>query len=341
MKVLFVVSGNSAFYKIAPFIKSQGESIQEEGIDLSYFLIMGKGWLNYYKNIGKLAEFLAENPVDLLHAHYSLCGLVAILAAGKLPVVLSLMGSDTQRKFSGSLLTRLRGKMFYYITVLVQFFVKAIIYKSPNLEKAVYRKKIAHLVPNGVNLEKFTIARESHREEMGFKSDRKYVLFLGNPTDHNKNYRLVESAIPLLKRKDVTLINRYNIPHNEVIKYLNAVDVVALCSFSEGSPNVVKEAMSCGCPIVATNVGDVAWVMGDTPGCYIASFESQDFAGKLEEALHFTETHEHTLGRERILELGLDTQTVAQKVIGIYEKVLSLPKGSLLKTSDMVKEAKA
>lgn len=338
MKVLFVVSGNSAFYKIAPFIKSQGESIQEEGMELSYFLVMGKGWLNYYKNIGQLAEFLAENPVDLLHAHYSLCGLVAILAAGKLPVVLSLMGSDTQRKFSGSLLTRLQGTLFYYITVLVQFFVKAIIYKSPNLEKAVYRKKIAHLVPNGVNLEQFSISKYSYRRELGLRTDRKYVLFLGNPTDHNKNFRLVESAVARLQRPDVVLINRYNISHDEVAMYLNAVDVVSLCSFSEGSPNVIKEAMSCGCPIVSTNVGDVSWVMGREPGHYLASFEAEDFAAKLAKALDFAEKNGRTEGRERILDLGLDTRTVARKVINIYEEVLSLPKGSLIKMRKMVRQ---
>ncbi len=338
MKVLFVVSGNSAFYKIAPFIKSQGESLQEEGLELSYFMVMGKGWLNYYKNIGQLAEFLVENPVDLLHAHYSLCGLVAIMAAGKLPVVLSLMGSDTQRKFSGSLLTRLQGKLFYYITVVVQFFVKAIIYKSPNLEKAVYRRKIAHLVPNGVNLEQFKVSKHSYREELGLRTDRKYVLFLGNPTDQNKNYKLVESAIPLLNRPDVVLINRYNISHNEVVKYLNAVDVVSLCSFSEGSPNVIKEAMSCGCPIVSTNVGDVAWVIGREPGHYLASFEAEDFAQKLRQALAFADRNGRTNGRDRILRLGLDTQSVARKVIGIYESVLCLPKGSLAKAQKMVSE---
>ncbi|GJM36434.1 MAG: hypothetical protein DHS20C18_54350 [Saprospiraceae bacterium] len=338
MKVLFIVSGNSAFYKIAPFIKSQGDSLQEEGVDLSYFLILGKGWLNYYKNIAKLTEFLAENPVDLLHAHYSLCGLVAILAAGKLPVVLSLMGSDTQRKFKGSLFTRLQGRMFYYITVLVQFFVKAIIYKSPNLKKAVYRKKIAHLVPNGVNLEHFKISSHHYREELGLRQDKRYVLFLGNPNDVNKNYVLIEKAVARLNRPDLVLLNRFDLPHEEVAKYLNAVDVVTLCSFSEGSPNVIKEAMSCGCPLVSTNVGDVAWVANGMPGNYIASFEPEDFAAKLSQALEFAEKYGRTAGRQRILDLELDTQSVAHRIINIYNRILPPGKSNPITTVKKMKQ---
>ena len=104
---------------------------------------------------------------------------------------------------------------------------------------------------------------------------------------------------------------------------MNASDCVLLTSFSEGSPQFIKEAMACNCPIVTTNIGDVNWVLGNTDGCYLTSFEPEDVAEKIKLAIEFRETHRHTRGRERIIELGLDSIPVAKRIIEVYEKVVN------------------
>ncbi|MBV6443700.1 MAG: D-inositol-3-phosphate glycosyltransferase [Saprospiraceae bacterium] len=322
MKVLFVVSGNNQYYDVAPFIRSQGESLAQEGIEISYFPILGKGMLNYLKNVIPLRKYLKNNPVDVVHAHYSLCGWVAVLAAGRIPVVLSYMGDDLfgshtalhKRSFASWLLILL-GKA-------VQPFLSAIICKSQQMADAVSRKSICHVVPNGVRLEQFKLYDKSLRKELGLDKDKKYVLFLGDPSDNNKNVALVEAALEILNRPDVELLIRYKVSHDAVVKYLNAVDVFTLCSFSEGSPNVVKEAMACNCPMVVTKAGDAAWVVGDMPGCYVSpSYEPEDFAQKLRLALQYAEKNGRTKGRERLLALGLDAKSIAEKVIGIYQTI--------------------
>lgn len=321
MKVLFVVSGNNKHYDVAPFIKSQGDSLVAEGIELSYFGIKGKG-LNYLKNVGPLKKHLRENQYDVIHAHYSFCGWVAVLTGTRLPIVLSLMGDDATGTFAGDNKIRLKSRILQFLAWAIQPFVDAIISKSPNIESFVYTKNKSHLIPNGVRLDQFAIEKKGYREKLGLSPDKKYVLFLGNKADRNKNYALAEAATQLLDRPDVELINPFRITHDQVVEYLNSVDVFVLCSFSEGSPNVVKEAMALNCPVVVTNVGDTAWVVGDTEGCYVGSFDPADFAKKISLALQFAEKKGRTKGRDRLVELGLDARQIAFRIIGVYKQLL-------------------
>ena len=111
----------------------------------------------------------------------------------------------------------------------------------------------------------------------------------------------------------------FNIDQEKLNLYYNAVDCLIPTSKYEGSPNVIKEAMACNCPIVSTDVGDVKWVIGETEGCYICSFEPEDVAEKIQKALNFGK---RTNGRQRIMDLGLDSGSVAEKLHSLYREIL-------------------
>ena len=90
----------------------------------------------------------------------------------------------------------------------------------------------------------------------------------------------------------------------------------------EGSPNVVKEAMACNCPVVATDVGDVAWLFGNTPGYFLTGFKPEAVAENIRLALQYVKESRKPKGRERIMDLKLDASSTAKRLISVYQSVL-------------------
>lgn len=70
--------------------------------------------------------------------------------------------------------------------------------------------------------------------------------------------------------------------------------------------------------MVSEDVGDVADIVKGTEGCFIAERNATEIASRLSEAISFIKTHAKTNGRERIIELGLDSKQVAKRIVEIY-----------------------
>jgi glycosyltransferase involved in cell wall biosynthesis len=130
---------------------------------------------------------------------------------------------------------------------------------------------------------------------------------------------LAAEAISLLPYK-VNLIEMKGFTRDQVNKLLCGCDLFLLPTFSEGSPQVVKEALACNCPIVATDVADIKHLLGDVEGHYICNFDPDVVAKQVAKALDFGK---RTNGRQRVIELGLTNDLVAKKLVEIYKEVLN------------------
>ncbi|WP_245949348.1 glycosyltransferase family 4 protein [Echinicola strongylocentroti] len=319
MKVLFVSSGNLKNFEVAPFIKVQGDSLISENIEVDYFRVLGKGIKGYFSNVKRLRRHLRKNNYDLIHAHFTLSAWVAVLAKPNLPIVLSLMGTDAYGRVNKLSQNKPSLNYLTILSILIQPFVKKIISKSPNIEQVVWQKKKSHLLPNGVNMENLHPFEEDFRQELNLAPDKKYVLFLGNPKDLRKNYQQLHAIKDQLAEKNIEVIAPYPISHSLVFKYLNSVDALIMCSFQEGSPNVVKEAMACNCKGVFTDVGDVKYLINNTKGYQICDFSPEDLFDKINNVVYSQECE----GRKRLFDLKLSVPEVASRLKNIYQTVLN------------------
>lgn len=336
MKILFISSGNVRHVDVSPFIKAQAESLMDLGHQVDLYPIRGKGFFGYLKNIGPLRRLVMDNNYDVLHAHYSLSGIVAAITgrlAKRKPyfeaspgkpavktnirpaVIVSLLGSDVNSTGYRRFLLR-----------SISWMWSAIIVKSQEMKTKLGLKSV-DLIPNGVDLERFKeLDRASCRADLGLKQDKTYILFAADPKRQVKNFPLARSAFlellegnPDLTSANCELLTLGFAGHDLIPKYLNACDVLLSTSLWEGSPNIIKEALACNCPIVSTQVGDVEWLFGDLEGCYLAEADAAAVAHKLTQALSF---NRKTVARDRLISLGLDSRSVATRLVELYERVV-------------------
>ena len=313
MKILFVASYNKGYY--APFILEQAEALRKVGCEVEFFGVTGKGIKGYLKALPALKKTIRSLKPDVVHAHYGLCGLLAGLQR-KVPVVTTYHGSDINEKkvLPFSKVAMKLSKWNVFVSEKTMQIVLGMEAPSNLPQKGRH----CVLIPCGVDLSETQLtSREMARQRMGLAIDKKYVLFAGAFDNPVKNAGLAKEAMMLIPEAELLELKGYT--REQVTLLMCAADALLMTSHTEGSPQVVKEAMACGCPIVSVDVGDVRWVTAEVAGCYIAERNPDTIAARLREAMAFGS---RTEGLERIQELGLTNDRVAEKLMTIYQSVI-------------------
>lgn len=303
LELLFVCSGNINNGEPGAVVANQAKSLEKNGIKVNFFLVEGKGFLGYLKTIQPLVKFIKNNNFTTIHSHYSLSAFVTTFALffckkSEIRHIVSLMGSDVHLSGWKRKLTRYFNKKHWETTIV----------KSEKManDLALQNYKV---IPNGVDLD---LVKPSDNPQV---NKGKTVLFAANPQRKVKNYQLAESAFQRIDKSIAELKVVYNLSHKDLISEINKADVILLTSLWEGSPNVIKEAMACNKPIVATNVGDVKWLINGLNGCFIVEHDDVKVARAVQHALNFSVTK----GRERLINIGLSSDKIAQSIIQLYK----------------------
>ncbi|MFN3759892.1 MAG: glycosyltransferase family 4 protein [Algoriphagus aquaeductus] len=313
MRILFVSSQNS-LHGLSPIVTNQGDSLKKINLIVNYFGIKGKGIIGYLKNVSFLRRKIRSEKYDVIHAHYSFSGIVSVLSSLdiKIPIVVSLMGSDIK----SSVINR------FFILLFGTFFWDKIIVKSDDSKVSInsyFLKNKIIVLPNGVNFDKFfPMDIVDCKKILGLYLNKKYILFGANPARPEKNFNLAKKSFELIRDENLELIFLKNIPSDLVPIYINASSVVILSSFWEGSPNIIKEALACNRPIVSTNCGDVRINLEGIEGCFVVySLSPEEMANKIKKSLTF----ESTNSRNHILHL--DDIKIATKLQLVYKSLIN------------------
>jgi teichuronic acid biosynthesis glycosyltransferase TuaC len=316
LKVLFVCSGNSQF-GINPIIQNQAESLKEIGLDVDFFTVRQSGFRGYLKSVKPLREKIRSGNYSIVHAHYVLSGWIAVLSQLKTPLVLSFMGSDIHGDFNKKGKKTFNGFIHQFLSKLIQPFPDHLIVKSDQMFQNIFYQKKTSVIPNGVCFSHFKeMDKTACRKELKLPTDKKLILFAGNPDMYIKNHQLANEAVKQLDT-NISLINPYPVKHKDMVRYYNAADVLLLTSFREGSPNVIKEAMACNLPVVSTKVGDVEYIIKNTSGCFLVDQTIDSVKDGINKALEF---NSRTNGRNHIKHLN--QKEIAAQIQALYHSLI-------------------
>ena len=341
MKLLVIASDKGEHF--VPFIEEQITALQQNGVEIVRYGVTGKGIIGYLRELPALRRLIRAERPDIIHAHYGLCGLLANLQR-MAPVVTTYHGSDINVS-SILRISKIAMRLSVH-NIFVSARSMAIAFRLSPLASRL--KKRSALLPCGVNLPKpWSELQTQWVDQLTLNqwvqeklhADAKNVLFAGAFDNAVKDPELAFATIQAcntaigdgqwemesnsqspIANRPIKLIELNGYTRNQVNALMYNCDALLMTSKSEGSPQVIKEAMACGCPIVSVDVGDVAERTSGVEGCYIVQTrEPKDIAQALLLAIAY---EGKTNGREKVIEMGLSNEQIAERLIEIYKQVL-------------------
>jgi glycosyltransferase involved in cell wall biosynthesis len=206
-----------------------------------------------------------------------------------------------------------------------------------------------HAVPKGVDANRFTPEGDNHRRSLGLDG-KQVVLGVGRFVPI-KNMPLLIEAFATVARanRDAHLVligegpeeaslkahaDRLGIAsrvtfagyvaQDDLAPYYRSADLFVLSSDFDNSPNVVLEAMACGVPVVATDVGGVAAYVDAAGGELVGRRDAPALADAIGRWLSNTVRRQEAgaSNRRRAVD-EFSWRASAQRLLQIYETVMA------------------
>lgn len=329
------------------------EFLEEMGVRC-HFISLGKTF--YFHQAAKLAWFLKKEKFDLIHTHDMVAGNVLVRTAGYWAGIPVISHIHIPNEFNRRPMIR-RYQIFLDNATSKQ--CAKIIAVSKHTQRALINQGIpsslVEVVYNGV--EPSGPAKKSKDEllkELSLPADAKLIGCVGRLCAVKGQKELIEAAAQMAGSnpklffvfvgKDIASGGRYEIElknlaerlgvlpyirfagyQSDVNSFMQAFECLALPSWIEGLPLAALEAMACGKPVVAADVGGTSELVLDGETGFLVSPRN---ASRLVSALQKTVSDPERArkmgeqGRRRILN-SFSQKTMLGRVREIYAEAVN------------------
>lgn len=329
---------------------------QIEALNISVFSIGMRRGLPSPSAIWKLIKIIRKLQPDLIQGWMCHANIVSLLAsffsANSTPVVWSVRQSVYSLTFEERM-TRYIIRLSSMLSPLAKIIIYNSRISSVQHEKIGFNSKRTVIIPNGFDCNQFRPQRTAHvvlRRRLGLNENTRLIGVIGRyhpMKDHNTFFHALAEpklsntgvhAVLLGHSMDngnsaiVNTIARLGIKNRvhllgeckDVSEIMAGLDISVSSSFTEAFPNVIAEAMASAVPCVVTDVGDSAWIIGNT-GLVVPPREPKALSEACESLLEMSEGERKHLGlcaRERIMDkFSLDN--IVHRYESLYKQVLS------------------
>lgn len=211
----------------------------------------------------KLALRQLKIKPDVVYCHFWELGMDGVKYASKCGIKCFVAsGESVIPKFSNQYIDYMRK----YITGVICVSTKN---RDESVQAGLTTINKCKVIPNAVNSSLFkVINREKCRKSLGIKTEDFVISYVGW-FDERKGIKRVEQALNGINNDIIhsifigsgnleptvaNIVFKGKLQHNEIPFYLNASDVFVLPTLKEGCCNAIVEAMSCGLPIISSNL---------------------------------------------------------------------------------------
>lgn len=296
--------------------------------------VLIQGWMYHGNLAAQLAGVFLPKPVSILWN-----------------VRQSLYSLEYEKKGTAAVI-----KLCAYLSFLPEKIIYNSRISAEQHEQISYDKNKSLIITNGFDTEQFAPdpeARWSLCQELEIPANVVLIGLIGRYHPMKDHPNFLKSAALLLKNnlaanvqfvlagqgvdwynqhlcqlaKDLNLVEKIHLlgERHDIPRLTAALDIAcSSSSHSEGFPNIIGEAMSCGVPCVVTKVGDSPWIVGET-GRVVPRCNPQALANAWKELINLGTEGRTVLGkaaRERVIE-NFSLDSVVAEYEALYESVLA------------------